>query len=86
VNGLLEFRQNIDEVDQRIVDLLKERFGLTDQVMQYKRKEDLPLRDSIREQQIITTSQIAAPELDPDFISRLYQTIFDYSIRKARTE
>ena len=79
-----ELRQSIDRVDSDIVQLIIGRCDLTDQIMQYKQELGISFRDKTREQQIITQLQQQYPKLDSDFISVIYNIVFDYSIARAR--
>ncbi len=50
---LKEIREEIDKIDSQIVALLKRRFDCSIKVAEYKTKNDLPVLNSNREQQII---------------------------------
>ena len=50
---LKEIREEIDQIDDSIVELLKKRFDCSLKVAEYKIKNDLPVLNSQREQQII---------------------------------
>ncbi|MBP5172376.1 MAG: chorismate mutase [Bacteroidales bacterium] len=50
---LEEIRARIDEVDERMAELLAERIALAKQAAKFKRANGLPAEDPLREQQIL---------------------------------
>lgn len=74
---LLKIRKQLDTVDSKIVQLLEERFDLTDQVAIYKDKHGIPLTDRQRELDLLNAirSKIAHPVLK-EHISEIYEKIF----------
>lgn len=54
MDDLKSIREKIDAIDNRIVELLDQRFLLVDQVFEAKKKNQIKIDDQIRESQIIT--------------------------------
>lgn len=50
---LTEIRKNIDEVDGEILPLLIKRMNLSEQVAEYKKKNNIPVLNVKREQEIL---------------------------------
>ena len=49
-NQLIKLREQIDEIDDSIIELLNKRFSITDEVAEYKNKNNIGLTDTNREQ------------------------------------
>ncbi len=80
---LEELRRSIDNLDAALINVVAERFRLTQQVGEYKKLKNLSLADKSREaRQIERLRQLARQsELDPDFAERLIRFIIDEVIR-----
>ena len=50
---ILELRQQIDNLDEEIIQLLKTRMGISKEVGKLKEKLDIPVEDTNRENEII---------------------------------
>jgi chorismate mutase len=76
---LVQFRQRLDEIDARLLDLLAERFAVTNQVGQLKRDLGLTPRDPIREEMQLARLSALAEEkaLDPDMVADMFRVIID---------
>ena len=46
-------RQKINEIDSKIIELLRERFNVVKDIGKHKKKNGLPIKDPKREQEII---------------------------------
>jgi chorismate mutase / prephenate dehydratase len=74
--SLDRFRQQIDEIDEKIVPLLAERAACAHQIGQEKRRRGAPLLDPGREQKVIERVQRLNPgPLEPDEIAAIYAVI-----------
>mgnify|MGYP001544804736 CR=1 FL=1 len=83
---LLNLRQGIDEIDARIVKLLMQRFGLTQQVGELKARKALKAFDPQREADkldrlmaLCTNSQ-----LDPELVRELFTRIMQEVVKNHR--
>jgi len=82
-NELKTFRRKIDKIDNRIVVLLEERFGVSRRIKKYKSKNHLPIEDKKREKEILV-SKIKNSSLSDNFTRKLFNLIFDESKRIQR--
>jgi chorismate mutase / prephenate dehydratase len=80
--GLLEVRTAIDEVDRKILDLLKQRLALVLRVGEIKRVHSAPVYDPERERLVIERllMNTEAP-LDAELVQRVFLTIIQESRR-----
>ena len=74
---LSEKRQQIDQIDQQIIDLLDQRFALTDAIGQIKKEQQLAVLQNTREQAIY--AQIDKQAQNNDDIKQIYQQIMTLS-------
>lgn len=74
-------RQQIDEIDAQILELLKKRTGFALQIADQKKAMELPIKDERREMVIMNKLKAKAEELglSPKFVSTLYAVILDES-------
>jgi len=81
--SLSELRQQIDEIDRQLVELLAERFRVTQRVGEHKRDHDLPAVDPAREAaQVTRTKELARQAgLDPDIADRLLRFLIDEVVK-----
>lgn len=85
--ALLELRQRIDAIDDELLTALARRFEITARVGQLKAELELDSVDPVREQQKLQRLQQAARArgLDADFVSALFQHIFDEVVKNHRS-
>jgi chorismate mutase len=77
---LEDLRKAIDDIDRRILALIRDRIRLVLQVGDLKRQRDLAVRDSVREESVLATlSSLAEPPLDAATVRRIYERIIDES-------
>jgi chorismate mutase-like protein len=76
---LATYRQQIDSLDQRIVELLEERAQVVEKVGAIKREAHLPVTVPGREQQVIEKAEELAKggPLPAEAIGRIYQKIVE---------
>ncbi|MFI3245384.1 MAG: chorismate mutase [Ferrimonas sp.] len=82
--ALLPLRQQISTLDGQLLSLLAQRRQLSLQVVQAKAEHQAPVRDPMREQQLLgqLISHGRQLGLEGQYISRLYQLIFEDSVRR----
>ncbi len=80
-NELEAARDRIDKIDYRILDLLSKRQAEVEKVLEYKKKNDLPVGHPAREEDMISRRRTFAQErnLDPDYIEEIFRTIIHQS-------
>ena len=83
---LLALRNQIDRIDEEMLKLLAERFGVTAQVGELKAKNGLDSVDPVREQEKLERLRALAEarSLNSEFILDLFQTIFDEVVKHHR--
>lgn len=80
---LLEARQQIDEIDCKLIEVLDERFYLTRQVGLLKAAQRLSSLDSTREAEKLAKlrSLCLGTSLNPDFIEELFSRIMEEVVK-----
>ena len=81
MNILQDFRNRIDELDEKIVDLLAARTDIIREVGQFKFENDIPavLPNRIDEVRELAAARAERQGLDPDLIRNLYRMLIEYS-------
>jgi chorismate mutase len=76
---LAVYRDQIDSLDQRIVELIQERARVVEKVGDIKREAHLPVTVPSREQQVIEKAQELAKggPLPPEAVGRIYQKLVE---------
>jgi len=75
------FRQRIDDLDDRIIDLLAQRTDIIREVAQFKYDEDIPavLQDRVDEVRERAATAAAARNVDEDTVRAMYRILIRYS-------
>lgn len=75
-------RQKIDEVDEKILLLLKERIEISKKIGRIKRKQGIPVKDLGREEEKYNQVKEKALKLglNPEDVMNIYRKIIDMSI------
>jgi chorismate mutase len=78
---LKPYRNRIDALDDKIVDLLVERVGIIREVAQLKFDNDIPavLQDRVDAVRERAASRAAAKGIDADLVRQLYARLIEYS-------
>lgn len=74
-----ESRKKIDEIDEEIVRLFKERMTVSSDVARYKSEKGLPVHDPVRERQLLTKISGLAGADFSDYSKVLYSTMLSLS-------
>ncbi|TCJ98307.1 chorismate mutase [Volucribacter psittacicida] len=81
---LTEIRQQITQIDRRLLELLSERHRLAFDVVRSKEITQKPLRDEEREQQLLQElvqfAQSQNYQLEPQYITQIFQKIIEDSV------
>ncbi|MEM2537578.1 MAG: chorismate mutase [Candidatus Bathyarchaeia archaeon] len=79
---IAELRQKIDEIDEKILLLLKERIEISKKIGEEKRRHGIPLRDFERENEKYKqiTEKALQLKLNPEEVKRVYRGIIDMSV------
>lgn len=78
MEDIKDIREKINEVDDKIIKLLEERFDLSKKVRAYKISHNKKIYDPVREQEILKKIQEKNPEYGKYFV-KIYQEIMDQS-------
>jgi chorismate mutase len=79
------FREKISNIDAQLIDLLIERFELTDKVGIVKKQNSIQIENVVVEGQIIDRLITKAHgKIDPYIVSRIYTEIFNESKKRQR--
>ena len=77
---ILELRQQIDDLDEEIIQLLKKRMGISKEVGALKEKLDIPVEDKNRENEIIDRlTKQAGINLSEEQLIRIFTAVFKSS-------
>ena len=77
---ILELRQKIDDLDEEIIQLLKNRMGISKAVGKLKEKLDIPVEDKNRENEIIDRlTKQAGINLSEEQLIRIFTAVFKSS-------
>jgi monofunctional chorismate mutase len=77
---LQEFRQQLDELDGALMNILEKRLEVCREIGEFKKSQGLEIFDASREEQIIN-SKIEKSNLSPIFIGDLFRLIMNESKR-----
>ncbi|OGF21465.1 chorismate mutase [Candidatus Falkowbacteria bacterium RBG_13_39_14] len=80
MENLDELRKEIDNIDREIFLLLKKRFDVVKKVGEYKKKNNLPIRDLKREGEIIRR-KAREMGMDEEFVEEVYRILFSEAYR-----
>ena len=77
-------RQQIDEIDDQIVELISRRFLITDEIGTLKADSSVPALDEAREQEIISRLREKSESLsvNPDLISSIFRSVLSEVVAK----
>ncbi len=79
MNELELLRSKIDQIDSRLVTLLKERFLIVKAIGEYKKENNLPILDKRREAQVLASKKALIDEEEWHLYERIFQLLMDLS-------
>ncbi|MDB5023563.1 MAG: chorismate mutase related enzyme [Mucilaginibacter sp.] len=76
---LLNFRERIDEIDEKIVKLINQRLEICKSVAKYKSENDIPMMQPGRVQEVLLKRRKLADQLsiNPDLVENVYKLIVE---------
>jgi chorismate mutase/prephenate dehydrogenase len=76
-----KIRKEIDAIDEELIGLIKKRLSLMSKVAAYKIKNNMPIVDSRRENEVIASKRKTAEELNinPNLIEGIYKELIKES-------
>jgi len=73
-------RLAIDQTDKELVRLLEERFKLVREIGQYKKDNNLPIFDPIREKQVLESKErLVSNKADWQYYEKIFKLFMDIS-------
>ena len=83
-DSLKELRREIDEIDEILLDLLSRRMSISREIGTYKMKNNMPVFQPKRYDQLVTyrITQAKSLGLDKDFIKLILESIHEESVRQ----
>lgn len=86
IQALARYRDRIDEIDRRLVELLNERTSIVEEIGRTKREASLPIYEPKRETQVFAniTSHNDGP-LTHEGLQRIFERIID-EMRKVQKD
>ena len=80
---LSEIRAKIDAVDEQLLELFLQRLALAEDVGRYKKANNLPILNTIREQEVLDKVSARAGDR-ADYACRMFSSLF--ALSRARQE
>lgn len=71
-----KLRKEIDSVDDELLKILSKRIKLSDEIILLKKSQGLTLEDIPREKDIVGSLTEKNPDVDKEFLEKLYHVIF----------
>jgi chorismate mutase / prephenate dehydratase len=86
MDELEKIRGEINDVDERILEALADRHKLAERIIEAKNQSGAPLRDALREEQVLDTliAKGRSQGLDAHLVTRIFHEIIDDSIRSQQ--
>ena len=80
---LEEWRKQIDQLDERVLNLLAKRLKIVRKIGQFKKKQNIPTLDKSRWNKVLNSILSKSEELglSKDFTKKLFTLIHKYSVR-----
>jgi len=82
--SLSELRREIDEMDERLLDILSKRMAISREIGRYKKENNIPVLQPLRYDRLVTrrVSQAAELMVDEEFIKLILEAIHEESVRQ----
>lgn len=77
--NLDELRFEIDKIDGEMIRLFSERMEVSKQIAEYKKENNLPVYDPVREEMKLEDISSLLPEEKREYGRKLYSLIFELS-------
>lgn len=83
---LQKFRKQLDEIDRSLLELLAQRFAVTEEVGKLKSKTGLPARDPAREEAQLQRISLIAQEynLNPEYARSIMRITIDEVVKNHK--
>ncbi|MEE9594309.1 MAG: chorismate mutase [Candidatus Hydrothermarchaeales archaeon] len=77
--NLKELRDNIDEIDQKLIGLLEKRFEIVGEIAKLKQSHGLEIEDGNREEDVLANWMNSADEIETSFLETVVRLVLEYS-------
>ncbi len=79
---LQNYRDQIDQIDAELIELLAQRFKVVQKVWEYKKINNFPALQSARWQEVMNSKKKLAWEkwISPEFIETIWNEIHEYAL------
>ena len=74
-----ELRREIDAIDDKLLELFRQRMALAKEIGQHKKENSLPVKDAEREREIISRLCEKAPPELAEYVKTLFVSLFEMS-------
>lgn len=83
-NGLTEYRLQIDEIDDQLISLIRQRFDITQKVGEWKKEHNVSVFQQGRYDEILKKNEIRSKRynLDIDLINSIFNIIHEKSVEQ----
>lgn len=83
-NNLVEYRMQIDEIDDQILSLIKQRFNITKMVGEWKKKNNVSVFQQNRYDEILKKNEIRSKRynIELDLINNIFNIIHEKSVEQ----
>lgn len=83
-NGLIEYRLQIDEIDDQILSLIKQRFNITEKIGEWKQQNNVSIFQAKRYDEILKKNEVRSLRynLDLDLINEIFNIIHEKSVEQ----
>lgn len=79
VMNLKELRDNIDEIDQKLIGLLEKRFEIVGEIAKLKQSQGLEIEDGNREEDVLANWMNSADKIETSFLEKVVRLVLEYS-------
>lgn len=82
MSELQTYRDQIDQIDKKLIELLAQRFEIVKKVWEYKKLNNLPPLQPKRWQEVLESKKKLAQEfdIDPSFVEIIWNEIHKYAL------
>lgn len=82
-NEIQNMRTQINILDEKIVNLLKERLQLVYQVREFKKIEGIPFHCPTREEVVVTNATAGTQGLEKEYLETVYRSLLEVTRKVA---
>ncbi len=82
--SLEEIREEIEEIDREIIELIKKRTAYAEEIARVKHENDLPIRDEKQNKEVLSRATEIAVEkgIDTGSVKKVFETLIEMNIER----